>query len=1316
MRSRRNSFAAALLAAVMLVSASSPAIGGADTNVSVFRSGAVQPVSAKEDDAPPVNDLPESVDNSGKAISSEAASDSLSTTEEGTEADNNGAVKAAAQTEQTAAQAEQTAAQTEQTAAQADQTAVQTEQTTAQTEQTAAQAEQTAAQADQTAAQTEQTTAQTEQTTAQTEQTAAQDDQGVVAYAEQESDDSDEQNKTDNNGQEKIEIRRMYNPVMECDTTTEVYVDPTGNIIDEGIIPIESDEALEEQGVTVVRNMSDYYEAAGIDPAKDTPRGSLPVSVDNSKSEYFPKVTSQWGGSCMIYASVYYQFTYTYNKLNQIATDYDTLFSPRFTYNIHNMTDSNNGTWPIQCYEEYLKKIGAVTMPYAPFGTEGNDVSSLYYTNVFPEERVYRFAASHKIKSYYEYAQLGDDNTKITSNSDSDLTPVKTALANGELLTFYTYHSSIASVKLKENPSNPSLNAGEVGKECMIYCYGYEGCHEMTIVGYNDNIWVDLNNNGQIDAAEMGAFKIVNSHGTGSHNQGFCWVSYDALNKTSAVSGAYNHEKRHNIFYCIVGITMQPADYPAHAFIKYTMNTDDRFDVYCTVTGKANGKTATSRIDPYVNRPEDGKEVYVSLTGTDTPEDGTLVWDILPLMEELGISDYTQADWTVTFEHKKNNGHNAIIKDCCLYDDQNYRFYQPEGVFPFTVQNSSRTISIPKTYHNYAVVYYHGYEEPTIDYTIGNYGSTTSKSVKMTHNFDKPTYTYWTNVDLGSYTSATASIGNSTGRDNNNGSFYRLTPGVNYIRTTSAIAPLKINYRTPLGETADLGCNLKVYANATGGCGPYRYRYSITNSVTGEKVFSTQYDHRVKNVEICLSYSQTEYVINEKPMYEFTDEGTYKVTVEVMDVEGRTGTVSFNQKIKDMPFQITKFYFVNPKSVYTAGEEMVFHFNTENDKYTPGSFFTYIHFYKDGKFLERKLCYPTTGGTGDYPSKVQDNDVFWTPPMAGNYRAIIIRADNNNEYDSKILDFKVTGAPVTMSGTSVSPSANVYGGTALTLTAGAVGGTGKYTYKYSYFHNGIETVLKDYSDETTYNFSAPGEAGTYRICIRAKDENGAGAEFFKDIKVNSTYIRDITVPSSGVFSGQENSIGLSGNMASDLSEKNISFYAEINGSAEDSSVTISNSTIKWTPKSTGTYKVTVSITCGKMVIARKTKEITVKQGFVNPEPNPDKYKITVAVISYIENEGQQNNYRLHYWNNNNFYGDVTLTNTGRTISASVGSGYWGGANQTFKVYEAYIPKASTGYKFHINDRWFGSDGNIASTKGVYIFNYSGDKALYANIT
>lgn len=69
----------------------------------------------------------------------------------------------------------------------------------------------------------------------------------------------------------------------------------------------------------------------------------------------------------------------------------------------------------------------------------------------------------------------------------------------------------------------------------------------MAIVGYDDSIWYDYNGNDIQEDYEMGAFKLVNSHGTSYGNDGFIWVMYDALNKVSNYSGQ-NKSTRKSIF------------------------------------------------------------------------------------------------------------------------------------------------------------------------------------------------------------------------------------------------------------------------------------------------------------------------------------------------------------------------------------------------------------------------------------------------------------------------------------------------------------------------------------------------------------------------------------------------------------------------------------------------------------------------------------------------------------------------------------------------------------------------------------------------
>ena len=87
----------------------------------------------------------------------------------------------------------------------------------------------------------------------------------------------------------------------------------------------------------------------------------LPDSVDLSQSPYFPKIGNQMDmGSCVAWATTYYQFTYEANKLNGIVTDDDNTYSPAWTFNLWN-GGADNGSVNSVAYD-LLKTHGAVRM------------------------------------------------------------------------------------------------------------------------------------------------------------------------------------------------------------------------------------------------------------------------------------------------------------------------------------------------------------------------------------------------------------------------------------------------------------------------------------------------------------------------------------------------------------------------------------------------------------------------------------------------------------------------------------------------------------------------------------------------------------------------------------------------------------------------------------------------------------------------------------------------------------------------------------------------------------------------------------------
>ena len=121
----------------------------------------------------------------------------------------------------------------------------------------------------------------------------------------------------------------------------------------------------------------------------------------------------------------------------------------------------------------------------------------------------------------------------------------------------------------------------------------------------------------------------------------------------------------------------------------------------------------------------------------------------------------------------------------------------------------------------------------------------------------------------------------------------------------------------------------------------------------------------------------------------------------------------------------------------------------------------------------------------------------------------------------------------------------------------------------------------------------------------------------------------------------------------------------------------------------------------------------------------DKTFLKVGVIDYINAPGNWGwdplQWHVHYWGGAET-ADADLVplmadaTTQQTESKDVG--YWGTA-QNFSVYTVGIPIDATGFKvWHDQpagdpgDRWFGTDGNAATQRKAWVFNYDGDKALY----
>jgi len=245
----------------------------------------------------------------------------------------------------------------------------------------------------------------------------------------------------------------------------------------------------------------------------------VPSAVDNSTLPAFPPIGDQGRlGSCVGWASTYYQASHELALLhgwdNKASNAH--VLSPKWTYNLINK-GTNVGASPILAYQ-VLQVNGAPSIIEFPYDNNYTawDLNSEHWIS----------AISNRMAPATLIPGLGGDKKQ-------NLTAIKQALNNGHILTLASFIDSWVFTRTKPDPENP--NASHVGEYAAYYMNGYKGGHFMTVVGYDDDIWIDINQSGNVDEGERGAFLIANSWGTRWGNNGFVWIAYDAFLKDSKV-------------------------------------------------------------------------------------------------------------------------------------------------------------------------------------------------------------------------------------------------------------------------------------------------------------------------------------------------------------------------------------------------------------------------------------------------------------------------------------------------------------------------------------------------------------------------------------------------------------------------------------------------------------------------------------------------------------------------------------------------------------------------------------------------------------
>lgn len=694
----------------------------------------------------------------------------------------------------------------------------------------------------------------------------------------------------------------------------------------------------------------------------------LPESVDNSQSPYFPEIGNQGSmGSCTSWAHVYYSFTYAMNKSRGIETTPENTYSPQWSYNLTSNGEGEGST--SADIEWFLEKQGAVTLSMVPYVADPVTWCS--------DINVWRESINNRLADTIKYTSFGYKKSQITTPDDNDLAEVKTALAQGEILTFSTSINSWVTTQLTAHKNAPA-NAEFEGEYAVKYQDGAKGGHAMTIVGYNDNIWVDINSNGEVDAGEMGAFKIANSWGDGYCNDGFIWIAYDAVNESSSVSDAPELNSRQMIMSGVEGVIVRPYGQGSDIYIKYNFKTDNRRGNYIIITAEKDGTSYTY------------KAFFPLLTlisgDAKIPYDGNMLVALDNVVPDISAENFSEYTWSVTFADKDKDGYQTTYQNAEIVIESRNKVIKPSGEYPITLDGEEKTVEFAETELNHAVVYYRGYYNPEISYKVE--GAEWVASQLMDANTEREGYVNKFVIDLDKASSAQVYFSDINGnKDNNGGINFTVEKGLNYFVTENVADPMEVELSFD-GENIEKNYTHDYVTDVKGGYAPYSYQYTFKNLDTGEEDI-------ISNSQKYQTYAKS---INKV--------GNYQITVKVTDYSGTVAEKTLNIEVIDSPFEFSKFEVINQGELFKGKEiklyaetryENIQRFGVSHEKYD-------LVIRKDGEEVYSAVIDPISYNYNKMTSAIE---FLWTPEESGHYTVTISGTDYGKDYAEKTIEFEV---------------------------------------------------------------------------------------------------------------------------------------------------------------------------------------------------------------------------------------------------------------------------------------------------------------------
>ena len=364
----------------------------------------------------------------------------------------------------------------------------------------------------------------------------------------------------------------------------------------------------------------------------------------------------------------------------------------------------------------------------------------------------------------------------VNTHLDGGIDQVKQMLVNGYILNIPTYIDSWQYKTIGDDPSTSEDDAF-TGKNCVSWVNGTSGYHAMTVVGYNDNIWVDINGNNAVDSGEKGAFRIANSWGTGWGEAGYAWMAYDALKNPSAVSDGPSTGRIYGWYPSRAHWVTARTGYEPKVIGKFTLNHAKRDHLRMTL-GVSDINTSVPSVTwiPEMIYNQGGAYAF---NGTTTAVEATFVFDFTDLLPYadglstwyLGVQDDTEGSEATlsTFTLIDVANGNQAVQSLDVPETADGTQVYAGVDYDTTGNNMSPTaVADASIYSGYAplVVTFYGTSSYDSDGDIFSYdwdfGDGASQSdPQVTHTYDQPgmyTATLTVTDDLGAIDTDSVSI------------------------------------------------------------------------------------------------------------------------------------------------------------------------------------------------------------------------------------------------------------------------------------------------------------------------------------------------------------------------------------------------------------------------------------------------------------------------------------------------------------------------------------------------------------------------------